>query len=613
MTILDPEAPGAAGTAVMHDHADPTLVALRRVLFSDRHAMYRRVCDSVLTLNDDFESGLTYAENAARGPRLLRPAIAGLGGSSSALVSDAWLRGEVCSAAAVAAPRFLRVFSGHFSLATSAVLRLGNGTPYQRHLLGKLETGTALGVFAHTELGGTNGTDVRTQAIVNRHSRSIRLHTPDLAAAKFMPNVANFSDGVPRIVVVTARLLIDGRDEGVFAFVLELATSEGMADGVDVVALPDKAGAEMDHGLIALDLELPVDALLGGDWARIDEAGNALCELSLRQRFHRTISVLSSGRVDLPNAAVATARAALAMLVHWAQRRRPIGGIRMADRDLVQRDFVSAAATVYATTVFGAAVVEATIADTEPDQPSGAWAMLAKPLLSYNAFDVLQMCRQRSAARGALRNNYLADWISNCEGTITAEGENQIMWVTAGGFPRRVAQGRAPVELDITQLRIPGVPAERQWWHEMLAQRADIMGVDAREGRAAHAFGQDSAAFDLAAATAERLAADSMLAAAHRVADEPARELVLDLAAVWALERIAAQSLWYTQHGLMSSPRATLVDQELTRRRKALANDLPLLTAAFDIPALSAPLLAEDEIDAWRQYAGWADKFPATK
>lgn len=611
MTISTPEASTCADRARVSSSEDATHAALQRVIFGDRHSAHVHMRDAVLGLKDIPESGLTYAENAARGPRLLRAAIARLGGSSSALASDPWLRSAFCSNAAVAAPRLHRVFSGHFDLATYGVLTLGNNSPYQVRLLEGLETGSALGVFVHTELGGTNGMDIRTLAIVDRATRRLRLVTPDLAAAKFMPNVAG-ADGVPRVVLVTARLMVDDRDEGVFAFLLQLSTVEGPVDGVEVVALPDKAGCEMDHGLIVFNMELPFDALLAGEWARFDETDQLKCTLDKRQRFHRTISALSCGRIDLPNAAVATARTALAMLVHYAQQRKPSDSIRMADRDGVQRDFVSAAATVYTMTTFGNAVVEQMAADDDPDQPSGLWAMAAKPLLTYQASEVLQMCRQRAGARGVLRINYLPEWISNVEGTITAEGENQIMWKTAGGLVRRVALGKSPAAMDISQLQVPGVPDKRPWWNEMLTLRASTIADDVKEGRNTNAFGRDSAAIDLAAAATERLAADAVLAAAHGVTDQRAAELVWDMAAVWTLGRIQEHSLWYCARGLMTSRRAVLIEQELTRRRQALVTELPVLVAAFDIPGLPAPLLADDEIDAWRRFAGWGDRFPAT-
>jgi alkylation response protein AidB-like acyl-CoA dehydrogenase len=611
MTILTPDVSTGPDRTRVGNSGDTTLAALQRVIFGDRHSTHVRMRDAVLALKDIPESGLTYAENAARGPQLLQSAIAALGGSSSALASDPWLRSAFCSNAAVAAPRLHRIFSGHFDLATYGLLTLGNNSAYQLRLLENLETGSALGVFVHTELGGTNGMDVRTLAVVDRGTRRLRLVTPDLAAAKFMPNVAG-ADGVPRVVLVTARLMVDDRDEGVFAFLLRLSTAQGPVDGVEVVTLPDKAGCEMDHGLIVFNIELPWDALLGGQWARLDDGGQLTCTLNKRQRFHRTISALSCGRIDLPNAAVATARTALAMLVHYAQQRKPADGIRMADRDGVQRDFVSAAATVYTMTAFGNAVVEQMAADTDPDQPSGLWAMAAKPLLTYQAAEVLQMCRQRAGARGVLRINYLPEWISNVEGTITAEGENQIMWKTAGGLVRQVARGKSPATMDISALEVPGVPDERPWWCEMLAHRAAAIADEVKEGRDTNALGRDSAAIDLAAATTERLAADAILAAAHRVTDQRARELLCDLAAVWTLGRIQEHSLWYCARGLLTRPRAALIEQELTRRRQALVTELPLLVAAFDIPALPAPMLADDEIDAWRRFAGWGDRFPAS-
>ncbi len=86
-----------------------------------------------------------------------------------------------------------------------------------------------------------------------------------------MLNVAD--PAVPKVVVVTARLMMDGHDEGVFPFLLPMRDAAGeLAPGVRVVALPEKTGSAMDHGLIEFDdCWVPAESLLGGGWARIEE------------------------------------------------------------------------------------------------------------------------------------------------------------------------------------------------------------------------------------------------------------------------------------------------------------------------------------------------------
>ncbi|WP_067564777.1 acyl-CoA dehydrogenase family protein [Nocardia acidivorans] len=361
----------------------------------------------------------TYAEQTQNAHDLLRAVIRELGHPAREIAADPQLRGALCDWAQVAAPRLLLILTGHFDLAIGAVLALGNGSRYQRSCLDELDTGAALGALMLTELGGTNGADQQTTATWDPESAEFILTTPSPAAIEFMPDVADPT--VPKTVVVTARLLGDGRDEGVLPFLLRLRTADGLAEGVDVVRLPDKDSAPMDHAMVRFHrVRLPVDALLGGDWARIEADGHFECALPPRRRFHAAISVLGNGRLDLANAAIASARAGLAGLVNYSRQRRPGAGMRMADRDAVQQDLVGALVAVYAASVLGRQIRDMRADQSNSDAGDALWSMLAKPLLSNTAHRVLMTCRQRAAAQGALRVNRLTDWIGNLEAIITA-------------------------------------------------------------------------------------------------------------------------------------------------------------------------------------------------
>ncbi|WP_306362223.1 acyl-CoA dehydrogenase family protein [Nocardia sp. CC227C] len=573
-----------------------TVEALQAVIFGKHVALHTRVRDIVVGLADLPSSGLTFTQEAERAPALLRAVIAGLGHPAREIAADAQLRGALCDWAQIAAPRLLLVLTGHFDLAIGAILALGNGSRYQQRCLAELDTAATLGVLVLTELGGTNGADHRTTATWEPATGGFRLTTPAAAAIKFMPNVAD--PAVPKTVVITARLVVDGRDQGVLPFLLELRTSEGLAEGVHVVRLPDKDSAPMDHALIRFDrVWLPREALLGGDWAHIDADGNFTCDLPPRSRFHRAISVLGNGRLDLANAAIASARAGLAGLVNYSRQRRPGSGTLMADRDAVQRDLATGLAAVYATSVLGRRLRDLRADANVTAKEHALWSMLAKPLLSDTANDVLMMCRDRAAAQGALRINHLVDWIGNLAAIRTAEGENQIMQITAG------RQGHT-----LTALQLPGTPTQMPWYIAMLADRertiADALSVGSHE-TAGDILGPDAAAIELATATAERLAATALATAAFTTADPTARKLAVAAAAAYALGRIHAHGIWYTANHRLTPQRAAAITTELTRNLRVIADHLPMLVAAFALPALPGPLFTSDYIETWMGHVGW--------
>ncbi|MFE6862401.1 acyl-CoA dehydrogenase family protein [Nocardia sp. NPDC057668] len=597
MTTTDLSTGESSCGPTRHRDISTTEKALFEVIFGDQLDLHMRVRDVVVGLADIAPSGVTFDQEAERGPRLLREVIAALGCSAREISSDAQMRGALCDWAQVAAPRLLLVLTGHFDLAIGAILSLGNGSAYQQQCLAELDTGAALGVLMLTELGGTNGADQRTVAVWDRQSQGFTLGTPGPEAVKMMPNVAD--PAIPKTAVVTARLIVDGRDEGVLPFLLKLRTRRGLADGVHVARLPDKVSAPMDHGLIRFDdVWLPRDALLGGDFARIDVNGRVESGLPPRVRFHRAIGVLGDGRLDLANAAIASARASLSGLVNYACQRRPGDGTLLVDRDAVRRDLAAAVAAVYAMSALGRRLRDMRVSQsgTEPV----LWSMLAKPLLTNTALEVLMMCRDRAAAQGALRINHLVDWIGNLAAMRTAEGENQIMQVVAG---RRGAE--------LPALRLPGQEVDMPWYMGMLVDRERVLA----QGRAGHgvpARGRDARAIELATATGERLAVAALVTEAHSVTDPLARKLLESAAAAYALGRVHDRGTWYAANDQLDTPRAELITQELDRNLRVVAEHLSSLVAAFATPALPGPLFSGDYIDAWMEYAGWARaSFPA--
>ncbi|WP_433678680.1 acyl-CoA dehydrogenase family protein [Nocardia sp. CA-119907] len=573
--------------------ADPVVDALRAVLVGSDGPVHERVRDAVLAVGYVPTSGQTQAQQATRTPDLLRAMIAEMGGSALDIAHDPHLRGITFEWTAVAAPAVLTVSSGQFNLAGPAVAASGGESEYVRRCAADLDTGKAVGVLALTELGGTNGSNCCTTATWDAAAGGFRLATPDVDAAKFMPNVAD--PKTPKVVVVTARLKIGGRDEGVLPFLVPLRDAGGrLAPGVRVAALSDKVGAAMDHAMMwfdPADCLIPRRALLGGDWACIGRDGAFECEVPLEKRFDHTIVVLSDGRLDLANAAIASARAALAGVVNYASQRRP-GKTVMIDRGPVQRDLVIGLAAVWATSVLGRQLRE--LRATGSPQWSALWPMVAKPLLSAAAYKILVTCRRRAGAQGTLRSNYIPDWIANADNISTAEGDDQIMQVAAG------KRYHALVEL-----QLPDTPEDLPQHIELLTAREHAIADGLHRGdfgAAGPVWGWDSAAAELATATGERLAATALHKAASTATDPTAEHLLRSAAAAYALDRIWQSGGWYAAHGWMTTDKAQQICTDLTRHRSILADSLPELVAAFGIPALpGAALFARDYREPYRQ------------
>ncbi|MEU8894840.1 acyl-CoA dehydrogenase family protein [Nocardia sp. NPDC048505] len=518
----------------------------------------------------------------------------------------------------MSAPRLLLILTGHFSLTISAITRLGNGSAYQQQALDELDSGKTIGVLMLTELGGTNGNDHQAVAEWDAGTEGFWITTRTAQAWKFMPNAAST---IPKTAVVTARLLVEGADQGVLPFLVRLRTtptrrrrvmlalmrafapkseiarrlrvSTGLAPGLQAATLPPKSSAAMDHGLYRFTrVWVPRDALLGGDWAQITEDGRFVCEVPHHARFHRAIAVLGDGRLDLANAAIASARAGLAGLTGYSRQRRPGKGMVMAERDNVRLDLVSGIAAVYACSVLGRRIRDQRAASDSDDRVHALWAMLAKPLLSDTTLKILTACQQLAGAQGALRSNLISDWIGNTKAIITAEGANRILQVKAGQQP------------GLENLRLPGTPEDLPWYLDMLIARERRIADSLRNGvldPASRADGPETAAVELAEATAQRLAATSLHLESMSTTEPTARRLAEAAAATFALECVHSHGAWFSAH-----PDLERVGHELRRNRAILADHLPTLCAGFDLPDLQfAPIFSADYLRWYEDFAGW--------
>ncbi|MFD4407876.1 hypothetical protein ACFWPH_34470 [Nocardia sp. NPDC058499] len=577
---------------------DPSVAALREALYGTHLDIHRTAMDTILRLVDiPPEGDVTYAQESGIAPVLLPMMLEEVGLPARKIAQDVPLRGALCDSAAIAAPHLFTVMTGHFALTIGAILALGTGHAYQEQCLAELDTGESVGVFALTELGGTNGTNQKTIAVRDAAAGGYRLYSAGIEAVKAMPNLAD--EMIANIVVFTSRLIENDQDKGVPAFLARLRTVDGgLAEGVEIHTLPPKLGSAMPHALIKLDgLFVPDGALLCGDWGGFDENGDFVSEVPVHRRFHRTIEKLDHGRLDLGVGIIRSAGAGAAGTINFTGQR-PHG-----DSDALHRDIVTATAATFACSVLGRMVREIA-AGPQTRPPLLLWLMVVKPLLTTVAQDTLLICRERLAAHGILRCNYLPDWISDAANGKTAEGDTRALQVTAG----RAAKTLCTLTLD-------GTPSELPWWLDMIVHREDLLatdlylatGIEPKEYEPdGDAMGPDSARVDLAHTTGVRLAVTAALIAAESATDPAAAEVARSVAAVMALNFLAPLGTWHQRRGLQSQQRAEEIETDLLYHRRVVAENLTALAAAFDTPELpGAPVFAPDYLQSWEERTGW--------
>ncbi|MCC3311406.1 hypothetical protein A5780_32435 [Nocardia sp. 852002-20019_SCH5090214] len=607
MTTIDPAVTADEPSDTAASGTPLAAAALNVALFGADQTRRAMVREAAAAVGHVPEPGMTYMQKAERGPGQLQSVMSAIGGSAVAIAADPELRGVLSEEIAVLAPQGLTPLTGHLDLAIGAITTLGNGSLYQQQILADLDRGAALGLAGITEVGGTNGANCRTLAIYDPATEGLWLRTVDIRACKFKPN--GKYPGLPTVMVVTARLIVDGRDEGVLPILLRLHDGTNFTPGVDAQLLPEGISTLPHYAFRFRDCWVPKDALLGGDWARFTLDGQFECRVPERERFHRATAKLQDGRLDLGRASLAAARAAVAGLHTFAGQRgghqfhpqQP--GRRMADRDPVRTDLVTAVTDLYTATILVRYLGDMRADAQGSDPEMTVWAMLAKVSFTTLAHQHLLMCRLNTGAHGATIVSRLAEWHDNTLAAMIAEGVIQAMQVKAGHSLLRTGQ-----------LDLPGTPAQLPELVQALAERERVIAEAISLGdtmTAGPVLGPDSAAIELTEAAIERALATAPLIAAAETTDSDTRNVLATIAAAYAGGRVYARHGWFSahQHRLHTAvPAAGALALELAENRHVLAQRLPDLVDAFAVPDLpGSPLSGSDYTTPLRALTGWAD------
>ncbi|WP_424211224.1 acyl-CoA dehydrogenase [Streptomyces sp. BI20] len=451
-----------------------------------------------------------------------------------------------------------------------------------------------LGTFLCTERGhGNDAAALRTTAAFDPERDEFVLHTPDADAQKYMPNTGEA--GGPKHAVVAARLLLAGRDEGVFLFLTPLTDENGPLPGVRVDPLPDRAGSPVDHCVTAFDrVRLPRTALIQGPHGRLDPDGTLRTEIgSPRKRFLTAIRRVTTGKLCMGAGSVGAARAALAVAVRYAELREVSGrraGTRVpltAHRSHTAR-LLSGLAAAHAMTFLHREVVDRwTHHRPEDAADTERLVGVAKGWLSWRARDLVTEARERCGARGLFHANGLAGLAADTDGAITAEGDNLAVWCKAGA---ELLLGRAlpepgPRATGAEDLTDPAFL--RTLFADVERDRQERARRDLRAGDPDAPFGRwdhaSAAALDLVAVHATSLAADAFTAALDRA--EPAeRARLTDLCALFQLEALRPLLGELLLADRLTPDQARALPDTIRDLVARLAPHLGPLADSFDLP-----------------------------
>ncbi|MDT0465766.1 acyl-CoA dehydrogenase family protein [Streptomyces gibsoniae] len=507
----------------------------------------------------------------------------------------------------------------HYNLAFGTVVEHGSRDDLN-DLFDELDGLDSFSPYMATELGyGNNVAALRTEAVYDAATETFVLNTPDALAQKYM-SYSGFQD-IPKLAVVMARLKADGRDHGVFPFLVRISDGNGLCEGVHAAPCPEKPVQGLDNGLTWFDhVRIPRRNLLHGDMGGFDEeavfrpaSGNQ------RKRFLRAMSRILPGRLCVSSAATGAGRAGVYIALRYAVQRLTNAPGRndlpVIEYRSHQLALYTALAKTYAMTLLvNHAKREFTGAPQDSVPPEvNHLVSITKALSTWEMTEVVATCRERCGAQGIFSANRIADYGSLLQGLVTAEGDNQVLLATTAG--QIIAQSGDAEEPGTSpdprgrDLRDPAflVAALRHRERELLRAARAAMADDSQDRTYFEAWnGTINSALEMARVRGVRTALDCLIAAVDGAQNATARRALGLLAALYGVTEVRRDAGWFLARGALTAEQV----EGLPRVADALCAELreysDVLIDGFNLSPelLRAPISADDYVAAFQQWTG---------
>ncbi|KAH7460964.1 hypothetical protein FOMA001_g19332 [Fusarium oxysporum f. sp. matthiolae] len=294
--------------------------------------------------------------------------------------------------------------------------------PDLQDLVDKLLNFDICGGFMLTEADhGLDARNLETTATLLPDG-SYDLHTPHVGASKAMPLTTPYC-GMPRIAIVFARLLVDGKSHGVKPFLVCLSDACGLRPGVTSRILPTRPGTKpLDHSLTAFNhVDLPFSALLGSS----SEPEND------RLDFLRQIWRVSAGTLSLSIMGISAIKAGTRVAAVYIERRTitapdgPVPGEIMSfstqQRPIVEGWVQGKVLHAFARWTIG-------ICPNLSDATQHALATIFKATV-MKASQILRPLTERCGWQGLCAYNQISELDSTFQGISIAEGDTLLLCI----------------------------------------------------------------------------------------------------------------------------------------------------------------------------------------
>jgi acyl-CoA oxidase len=520
-------------------------------------------------------------------------------------------------------------FGVQFGLWGMSIQSLGTEKHYIKYLkdIGSLRLP---GCFAMTETNhGSNVKGLETTATYNHYDESIIIHTPHERAQKeYIGNAAKHG----KMATVFAKLIIDGNDYGINAFIVPLRDANGkVLDGITIGDCGLKMGLNgVDNGTISFDkVVIPKENMLDR-FASINEKGEFESPVpSDNRRFFTMLGTLVGGRIGIPRSALAAAKSGLTIAIIYGDQRRqfgPKGGseVPILNYRIHQRRLIPLLAKAYAIH-FALQYLTNRFINKDGIEMQEIEALVAgmKAYSTWSTRDTLQECREACGGKGYLSENRIDALKNDTEVYTTFEGDNTVLMqlvaksrlaefrksfgdMNAMGIINYVYENvkttiseKNPIitretddkHLLDSQFHLDAFRYREKATLASAAMRLKKLIDDGLDPYDAFNVAQHQL-IDVSQAYIELIILEQFQVAVQSITDKNCKDILSKLSQLYALSQIERNKGWYLEDGYMEGVKTKAVRKMVNQLCWEIRPDAVSLVEAFDIPktCLAAPI-----------------------
>ncbi|EFA78930.1 acyl-CoA oxidase [Heterostelium album PN500] len=324
-------------------------------------------------------------------------------------------------------------FAVQYNLWGGTVLFLGTKKHHDKYL-NDISNGKLLGVFGLTELGhGSNVQGLETTSTYDNATGEFIINSPTWTSQKYWPgNISAHG----QMATVFARLIVDGTDHGVHAFIVPIrsAPSPGkpygeVLPGVEIRDITQKSAYNgIDNGgLLFRNVRIPKDNMLDR-FSCVNERGQYQSTVPPNRHFAAMMSVFFIGRLCISSISLTAMKSGLVVALSYSHNRKQFGPPKQPEQPIInysthQRRLIPWIARCYTLDFTHKYVVKSSKSmDVLHSYSSGL-----KAVTSWDSLVALQNARECMGGQGMRLKSRITVLRAHSDMCTTGEGDNIVL------------------------------------------------------------------------------------------------------------------------------------------------------------------------------------------